>query len=55
VHVVKVVTEDDLDDLLPLMRGYCDFYGVNPGDRALSRLSRSLLADPTCEGLPGFG
>jgi len=50
VYVVKVVTQDDLDDLLPLMRGYCDFYGVKPGDGALLQLSRSLLAEPDCEG-----
>ena len=44
------MTEEDLDELLPLMRGYCDFYGVDPADDELLALSRSLIADPDCEG-----
>ena len=32
---VSLVREEDLDDLLPLMRGYCAFYEVAPGDEAL--------------------
>jgi GNAT superfamily N-acetyltransferase len=47
---VATVTEDDLDDLLPLMRGYCDFYRASPSDDQLLALSRSLLADADCEG-----
>ena len=47
---LAVVGEPDLADLLPLMRAYCDFYGVAPGDDALLGLARTLLADPTCEG-----
>jgi GNAT superfamily N-acetyltransferase len=45
------VTERDLDDLLPLMRGYCDFYEVDPSDDRLLALSRALLADPEHEGI----
>jgi GNAT superfamily N-acetyltransferase len=45
------VGEDDLADLLPLMRGYCDFYEVDPPDDALLALSRALIADPEHEGL----
>jgi ribosomal protein S18 acetylase RimI-like enzyme len=48
---IVTVREQDLDDLLPLMRGYCDFYGVAPPDAALLALSRALLADPGCEGV----
>ena len=47
---ITTVTEDDLDELLPLMRGYCDFYEVEPSDEELLALSRSLIADPDCEG-----
>lgn len=39
-----------LPDLLPLMRAYCDFYGVDPPDAALEALSRALIADPEMEG-----
>lgn len=47
---IAIVGEPDLADLLPLMRAYCDFYGVAPGDDALLDLARTLVADPTCEG-----
>ena len=52
---IATVTEDDLADLLPLMRGYCDFYGVEPADDELLALARSLLADPDCEGFQVIG
>jgi ribosomal protein S18 acetylase RimI-like enzyme len=49
VHIA-VVAEADLPELLPLMRGYCDFYEVGPSDEKLLTLARSLLANPDCEG-----
>ncbi|HET8820325.1 MAG TPA: GNAT family N-acetyltransferase [Thermoleophilaceae bacterium] len=49
--MIAVVTEADLPELLPLMRGYCQFYEVNPTDEALLALARSLMADPEHEGL----
>jgi GNAT superfamily N-acetyltransferase len=45
------VGEGDLDDLLPLMRGYSDFYEVDPPDEALLAMSRALIADPEREGV----
>ena len=33
------------------MRGYCDFYEVDPSDGALLEMSRTLIADPDREGL----
>ncbi len=48
---VATVDETDLDDLLPLMRGYCDFYEVAPADGALLALARALIADPRHEGV----
>jgi GNAT superfamily N-acetyltransferase len=47
---IDTVTEADLEELLPLMRAYCDFYGVEPSDEKLLALSRALIADPDCEG-----
>jgi GNAT superfamily N-acetyltransferase len=49
--VIATVTEADLDELLPLMRGYCDFYDVSPSDEALLAMSRKLIADPELEGI----
>jgi GNAT superfamily N-acetyltransferase len=48
---IDQVTEADLDDLLPLMRGYCDFYEVAPSDDDLLLMSRVLIEDPEREGL----
>ena len=48
---VAAVTEADLDDLLPLLRGYCDFYEVAVPDAALLAISRALIADPEREGV----
>ena len=48
---IGTVGEAELADLLPLMRGYCDFYGVAPSDEALLSMSRALIADPTLEGV----
>jgi GNAT superfamily N-acetyltransferase len=48
---IDVVAEADLPELLTLMRGYCDFYEVEPGDEALLAMSRALIADPAREGM----
>jgi GNAT superfamily N-acetyltransferase len=52
---IELVAEEDLRDLLPLMRGYCDFYKSNPSDDALLAMSRALIADPEREGLQLIG
>jgi GNAT superfamily N-acetyltransferase len=49
--VITRVGEADLPELLPLMRGYADFYEVDPSDDALLALSRALIADPEREGV----
>ena len=49
--MIARVTEADLVDLLPLVRGYCDFYEVAPSDDDLLALSRALLASPECHGV----
>lgn len=60
---VAPVAEADLPDLLPLVRGYLDFYeaspadapllgsGEGPSDEAMLALSRALIADPDREGV----
>ena len=48
---IERVGEDDLAELLPLLRGYCDFYEVSPSDDALLALARALIADPEREGV----
>ena len=51
MSAVSTVGEADLGELLPLMRGYADFYAVTPTDEALLSLSRALIADPVNEGM----
>jgi GNAT superfamily N-acetyltransferase len=48
---IAPVGASDLEDLLPLMRAYCDFYEVAPSDEDLLALSRALIADPEREGV----
>jgi GNAT superfamily N-acetyltransferase len=48
---ILTVAEEDLEELLPLMRGYCDFYEVAPGDEELLTMARALIADPGREGV----
>jgi GNAT superfamily N-acetyltransferase len=48
---IRPVTDGDLADLLPLMRGYCDFYSSTPTDDALLTMSRALIEDPEREGV----
>ena len=47
---IDVVDEADLPELLTLMRGYCDFYEVDPPDDALLAMSRVLIEDPERQG-----
>jgi GNAT superfamily N-acetyltransferase len=48
---IAVVGEEDLAELLSLMRAYCDFYAVAPADEALLAMSRALIAEPEREGV----
>ncbi len=48
---IDMVREEHLEALLPLMRGYCEFYEVSPSDDDLLALSRALIADPEREGV----
>jgi GNAT superfamily N-acetyltransferase len=51
VDITIVSNEDQVRRLLPLMRGYCDFYRAAPPDESLLSLARALVADPTHEGV----
>ena len=48
---IEVVREEDLAELLPLVRGYLDFYEVSPTDDQMLALSRALIANPELEGV----
>jgi GNAT superfamily N-acetyltransferase len=49
---IRPATEDDIDALLPLMRGYCRFYEVEaPNDAGLGEMARALIAADDSEGM----
>jgi GNAT superfamily N-acetyltransferase len=50
-HSIKRVGAADLDELLPLMRSYCDFYEISPTDADLLALAGALIDDPQREGV----
>jgi GNAT superfamily N-acetyltransferase len=47
---ISTVREDDLAELLPLLKAYCAFYRVAPSDEDLLTLCRALIADPERAG-----
>jgi len=48
--VITLVATADLDELLPLMREYCDFYEVAPSDEQLRTLALKLIEHPDTSG-----
>jgi GNAT superfamily N-acetyltransferase len=48
--VIRAARERDLRALMPLLRGYCDFYGADPPDAGLEEMARALIAAPDDEG-----
>src|SRR3954470_21148688 len=47
---VRAATEADLEALLPLMRGYCDFYETSPPDDGLRAMAEALIVTGDAEG-----
>ncbi len=48
---IEVVGQEDFEDLLPLVRAYCDFYEATPRDDELLALFGALIEDRAHEGL----
>jgi GNAT superfamily N-acetyltransferase len=48
---VRTAQAADVEDLLPLIRGYCDFYGADPPTAALREMARALIEVPDSEGM----
>jgi GNAT superfamily N-acetyltransferase len=48
--MVRDATDADLPALMPLLRGYCEFYDANPSDEGLERMASALIAAPDDEG-----
>jgi GNAT superfamily N-acetyltransferase len=43
---IREATEADLPALMPLLRGYCDFYESDPPDEGLETMARDVIAAP---------
>jgi GNAT superfamily N-acetyltransferase len=43
---IREATEDDLEALAPLLRGYADFYESQPTDAGLEAMARDVMAAP---------
>src|ERR671937_439897 len=48
---VRPALESDIPDLLPLFRGYCDFYRASPSDDGLIAMSKALIEGPDSDGM----
>src|SRR6185312_8735158 len=44
---IRDAREEELDELLPLMRAYCDFYESTPTDEGISNMARTLINEPS--------
>jgi hypothetical protein len=45
-RMVREATDSDIRALMPLLRGYCDFYKAKPSDEGLERMARAVIASP---------
>ena len=48
---ISLVTPQAIEDVLPLVRAYLDFYEVQPTDADVRALCETLAADPEHEGV----
>ncbi len=48
---IRSAVETDVPALLPLMRGYCDFYECDPPDAGLDEMARALIATQDDQGM----
>jgi L-amino acid N-acyltransferase YncA len=44
--MVREATDSDIQALMPLFRGYCDFYKAKPSDEGLERMARAVIDSP---------
>jgi GNAT superfamily N-acetyltransferase len=43
---IRDARPEEAEELLPLMRAYCDFYEASPPDQGLLEMARTLISDP---------
>jgi GNAT superfamily N-acetyltransferase len=48
---IRPAVESGVPALIPLMRGYCDFYEAHPADEGLDEMARALIATTDDQGM----
>jgi GNAT superfamily N-acetyltransferase len=48
---VRPAAENDIPALMPLIRGYCEFYKSDPPDAGLDEMARALIATTDDQGM----
>jgi GNAT superfamily N-acetyltransferase len=44
---IRAAHTDEIEEMLPLIRAYCEFYGAEPKDEGLREMFRTLINDPS--------
>ena len=44
---IRPAREDEIEEMLPLIRAYCEFYETEPDDEGLRKMFRTLINDPS--------
>ncbi len=44
---IRPAREDEIEDLMPLMRAYCEFYECDPPDEGVIEMLRTLITEPS--------
>ncbi|HEY3193171.1 MAG TPA: GNAT family N-acetyltransferase [Solirubrobacterales bacterium] len=44
---IRPARTDEIEEMLPLIRAYCEFYETEPDDNGLREMFRTLIAEPT--------
>src|SRR5262245_24294856 len=43
---IRPASTDEIEEMLPLIRAYCEFYETEPNDGGLRRMFETLISDP---------
>ena len=44
---IRPARVDEIEEMLPLIRAYCEFYGSEPNDEGLRAMFRTLITEPS--------
>src|SRR5258705_2790539 len=44
---IRLARTDEIEEMLPLIRDYCQFYGTEPDDEGLRSMFETLISEPS--------